>query len=159
MSGLATAGGIIGGGAVTGVGLLAGIPAVAAASLANNTILKRSDAHDEAESDARAVGRTASYAAAAAGTAGTVAAISAAGTVSGLSAAGITSGLAAIGSIAGGGMAAGVVIATAAPAAAAFGAGYLIYKVARRFSAQTPTETPAAGPLVALARKQEGSDA
>jgi len=52
-----------------------------------------------------------------AGAAGSVAAVSTTGAVAGLGATGITSGLAAIGSIAGGGMATGLVITAAAPIA------------------------------------------
>lgn len=51
-----------------------------------------------------------------------------AGSVAGLSGAGITSGLAAIGGTVGGGMLAGVAITAAAPAAAAVGIGFGVYK-------------------------------
>ena len=63
-----------------------------------------------------------------AGSAGSVAAISTAGSVAGLSGAGITSGLAAIGGTVGGGMAAGTALTVAAPAVAAAGVGYGLYK-------------------------------
>ncbi len=129
MSGLATTGAVVGGGAAAGIAVLGAAPGVAMASLVNNTVLKDSPALDTAERESRAAGRVASYAGAAAGTAGSVAAVSAAGSVAGLSGAGITSGLAAIGGTVGGGMGAGVVIATAAPVAAALAAGYGIYKV------------------------------
>ena len=129
MSGLAAAGGIVGGGAVAGVGVLGGGPAIAAAALINNTVLKDNPALKRDERDARAAGRTATYVGAAAGTVGSIATISAAGTVAGLSATGISTGLAAIGGVAGGGMAAGVVIATAAPVAAAAAVGYGVYRI------------------------------
>lgn len=131
MSGLAAAGSVVGGGAVAGIGVLGAAPSIAMASLVNNTVLKDNPALDQGERDSRAVGRTASYVGAAAGTAGSIGAISAAGSVAGLSGAGITSGLAAIGGTVGGGMASGVVIATAAPVAAAAAVGYGIYKLVK----------------------------
>lgn len=130
MSGLASVGGLVGGGAIAGLGVLGAGPGVAMASLVNNTILKDCDAHSVEERESRAVGRAASYAGVAAGTAGSIGAVSVAG-ASGLSAAGITSGLAAIGGSVGGGMASGVVIATAAPVVAAVAAGYGIYKLVK----------------------------
>lgn len=131
MSGLAAAGSVVGGGAVAGIGVLGAAPGIAMASLVNNTVLKDSPALDQDERGSRAVGRAASYVGAAAGTAGSIGAISAAGSVAGLSGAGITSGLAAIGGTVGGGMASGVVIATAAPVAAAAAVGYGIYKLVK----------------------------
>ncbi len=131
MSGLATAGGFVGGGAMAGIGVLGVAPGLAMASLVNNTVLKDNPALDQDERDSRSVGRSASYVGAAAGTAGSIGAISAAGSVAGLSGAGITSGLAAIGGAVGGGMASGVVIATAAPVAAAVAVGYGIYKLVK----------------------------
>lgn len=133
MSGLATAGGIVGGGAVAGIGVLGAAPGIAMASLVNNTVLKDNPEFQQDERDSRAVGRAASYVGAAAGTAGSIGAISAAGSVAGLSGAGITSGLAAIGGTIGGGMASGVVIATAAPVAAAAAVGYGVYKLVKWF--------------------------
>jgi hypothetical protein len=132
MSGLATAGSLVGGGAVAGIGVLGAVPGVAMASLVNNTVLKDNPDLDDEERDSRATGRAASYVGAAAGTAGSIAAVSAAG-VSGLSAAGISSGLAAIGGTVGGGVASGVIIATAAPVAAAAAVGYGIYKLVKWF--------------------------
>lgn len=131
MSGLATAGSVVGGGAVAGVAVLGGVPGLAGASLVNSTLLADNDALPTDERDSRSVGRAASYVGAVAGTAGSIGAISAAGTVAGLSGAGITSGLAAIGSVVGGGMAGGVVVATAAPVAAAVGIGYGTYKLVK----------------------------
>jgi hypothetical protein len=131
MSGLATVGSVVGGGAVAGIGVLGAAPGIAMASLVNNTVLKDNPALDQDERDSRTVGRTAGYVGAAAGTAGSIGAISAAGSVAGLSGAGITSGLAAIGGTVGGGMASGVVIATAAPAAAAVAVGYGVYKLVK----------------------------
>jgi len=97
----------------------------------NNTVLADNPALEEDERDSRSVGRIASYAGAGAGTVGSIAAVSAAGKIAGLSAVGITSGLAAIGGTVGGGMAAGVVVATAAPVAAAAAVGYSVYKLVR----------------------------
>lgn len=131
MSGLASTGAIVGGGAVAGLAILGAAPGAAMASLVNSTVLADNPDLGTGERESRAVGRAASYAGAAAGTAGSIAAVSAMGTTAGLSAAGITSGLAAIGSTVGGGMAAGVVVATAAPVAAAAAVGYGIYKLFR----------------------------
>lgn len=64
---------------------------------------------------------------AAAGTAGSVAAVSASGTVAGLGATGITSGLAAVGSVVGGGMTTGLLITAAAPLAVG-AAAYVLYQ-------------------------------
>jgi hypothetical protein len=131
MSGLASAGSLVGGEAVAGIGVLGAGPGIAMASLVNNTVLKDTPALDKEERDSRAVGRAASYVGVAAGTGGSIAAVSTLGTVAGLSAAGITSGLAALGATVGGGMASGVVIATAAPVAAAAAVGYSVYKIAK----------------------------
>lgn len=128
MSGLATIGGTVGAGAVGGLGILGGAGGLAAASLVNNTLLKDDASLNNNERSSRSMGRKASYAGAAAGTAGSIAAVAAVG-VPGLSAVGITTGLATIGSAVGGGMAAGVVITTAAPVAAAVALGYGFYKV------------------------------
>lgn len=131
MSGLASTGAIVGGGAVAGLAILGAAPGTAMASLVNSTVLADNPDLGTDERESRAVGRAASYAGAAAGTAGSIAAVSAMGTTAGLSAAGITSGLAAIGGTVGGGMAAGLVVATAAPVAAAAAVGYGIYKFVR----------------------------
>ncbi len=133
MSGLATVGGAVGGGAVAGLGVLGGSGGLAAASLLNNTVLKDDENLDDDERESRSIGRKATYAGAAAGTAGSIAAVSAAGSVAGLSGAGITTGLAAIGGSVGGGMAAGVVVTTAAPVAAAAAVGYGLYKAVKWF--------------------------
>ena len=85
------------------------------------------------EKEARRVGRKATYAGVAAGTGGSILAVSSAGSVAGLSGAGITSGLAAIGGTVGGGMAAGTAIATALPVAAASAVGYGVYKLVKWF--------------------------
>lgn len=131
MSGLASVGGVVGGGAVAGVGVAAGLPALAMASLINNTVLADNPALSDEERGARSLGRKATYVGAAGGVAGSIATISAAGTTAGLSGAGIASGLAAIGGTVGGGMTAGVVIATAAPVAAAAAVGVGLYKIVK----------------------------
>ncbi|HAS6052190.1 TPA: hypothetical protein I7122_05490 [Vibrio vulnificus] len=134
MSGLATVGSVVGGGAIAGIGVLGGSGGIAAASLINGTVLKDDETLCSKERDSRSVGRKATYAGAAAGTAGSIAAVSAAGSVAGLSGAGITSGLAAIGGTVGGGMAAGVALTTAAPVAAAAAVGYGLYKAVKWLS-------------------------
>lgn len=131
MSGLASTGAIVGGGAVAGLAVLGAAPGAAMASLVNNTVLADNPCLETEERESRSVGRVASYVGAGAGTVGSIAAVGAVGTTTGLSAAGITSGLAAIGGSVGGGMAAGVVITTAAPVAAAAAVGYGIYKLVR----------------------------
>lgn len=131
MSGLAATGATVGAGAVGGLVVLGAGPAVISASVIR-VALRDDEALPPEERSARKVGRTASVAGAAGGSAVGVAAVSAAGSVAGLSAAGITSGLAAIGATVGGGMAAGSAIVIAGPAVAAAGIGYGAYRVMRR---------------------------
>ena len=128
MSGLAAYGTLVGGGAVTGLVVLGAGPGLASVAIMNRALRPDDDLPD-AERAARTAGRAGSAAGALAGSAGTVAAVSMLG-FPGLSAAGISSGLAAIGAAVGGGMAAGTMIAVAAPAAAAAALGYLIYRLA-----------------------------
>lgn len=127
MSGLATVGGSVGAGAVGGVAVLGAAPA-AVSTLAMRKVLEDDEKLPQKERNARSAGRKATVAGAVAGSAGSVAAISTAGSVAGLSGAGITSGLAAIGGTVGGGMAAGTALTVAAPAVAAAGVGYGLYK-------------------------------
>lgn len=129
MSGLASVGGLVGGGAVAGLGVLGGTGGLGAAVLLNNSVLKDAECLPPEEREARAVARKATYAGAALGTAGGIAAVSAAGTTAGLGAAGITSGLAAIGGTVGGGMAAGTMLVAAAPVAAAFAVGIGVHRL------------------------------
>ncbi len=122
MGGLAA----IGGTAVGGLGALAVAPA-AAAVVAMNHVLADDPHLSEHERQARLAGRRATVVGAAGGAAASLAALSAAGTA-GLSAAGITSGLAALGGTVGGGMVAGVAVTVAAPALAAVGLSYAVYR-------------------------------
>jgi hypothetical protein len=131
MSGLAFVGGFVGGGVIAGVGVLGGVQGAAAASLVNNTVLKDNPNDGKNERHSKAIGRIASYASAAAGTAGGIGAISTCGSVAGVSAAGISSGLAAIGGLVGGGMVGGVAVVTAAPVILAVAGGYGVYKLAK----------------------------
>jgi hypothetical protein len=128
MSGLASYGALVGGGAVAGMMVLGTGPA-----LTSVAIMRRALREDEdlpaAERAARTAGRHGSAAGAVAGSLGSVAVVSALG-VPGLSAAGISSGLAAIGAIFGGGMAAGTMAVVAAPAITAAVLGYLMYRLA-----------------------------
>ncbi|KAA1248291.1 lecithin retinol acyltransferase family protein [Mycobacterium simiae] len=136
MSGLATAGHLIGGGAAAGPLALALAPA--ALSVGAVQIGLRGDKTlPKAENDARRDGRVASVAGAAAAGAGGMAAITVAGTT-GLSAAGITSGLAAIGAGVGGGMLAGTVAVAAAPAVVAGTVGLGAYLVSRKIRGIRP---------------------
>ncbi len=130
MSGLATIGGVVGGGAVAGLGTVAAAPAVVTVG-AMHVVLGDDEALPHAERTARTVGRRATAAGAAAGVAGAVGAVYGAGSVVGLSAAGITSGLAGIGGVVGGGMFAGVAVATVGPAIGAAAVGYGAYRAWR----------------------------
>jgi hypothetical protein len=132
MSGLATAGALVGGGAVAGIAMVGAAPATVAV-VAMQVVLRDDEKLSDEERQARKLGRVASVGGVAAGTAGAIGAVSAAGSVAGLSAAGITSGLAAIGGTLGGGMAAGLVITTAAPAVVAVAVGYGVYRLAKWF--------------------------
>lgn len=131
MSGLATVGGTVGAGAVGGLVVLGVAPAAAAVGVMN-VALRDDPTLSERDRVARRAGRTSSAVGAVGGTAVGVGAVSAAGVTAGLSGAGITSGLAAIGATVGGGMAAGSAIVIAAPAIAAAGLGYGVYRAARR---------------------------
>jgi hypothetical protein len=130
MSGLATVGGAVGAGAVGGLAAIAAAPATIA-TVAMMKGLKDDEALPSSERDARQAGRVAALTVAVAGTGGTISAVSAMGSVAGLSGAGVMSGLAAIGGTVGGGMAAGTVIAVAAPAVAVAAVGYGVYKVCK----------------------------
>jgi hypothetical protein len=133
MSGLRSAS-IVGGGAVGG---LVNVPAAlgaGAAMVMNSTVLHETPGMSSKERRARRFGRVASHSASVAAVAGGVGAVYASGAVVGLSATGIASGLAAIGSavtFGAGGMAAGATVVMAAPAAAAVGVGYGVYKLAQ----------------------------
>jgi len=135
MSGLASYGALVGGGAVAGLAVLGAGPGLVSVAIMNRA-LREDNNLPRGERTARKAGRAGSAAGAVAGSAGAIATVGALG-VPGLSAAGITSGLAAIGSTVGGGMAAGAMIAVAAPAAAAV-LGYLAYQLVLRLTADTP---------------------
>ena len=136
MSGLASYGALVGGGAVAGLVVLGAGPGLVSVAIMNRAM--REDGNlPRAERNARAAGRAGSAAGAVAGSAGAIAAVSAFG-VPGLSAAGISSGLAAIGSAVGGGMAAGTMIAVAAPALVAAVLGYLAYQLVLAHKGDTP---------------------
>jgi Lecithin retinol acyltransferase len=139
MSGLAAYGALVGGGAVAGLVVLGTAPALMSVAIMNRA-LRQDDDLPQAEREARTAGRLGSAAGAVAGLAGTIAAVSALG-VSGLSAAGMSSGLAAIGATVGGGMAAGTMIAVAAPAAVATILGYLVYRLAFWLASSTQPTT------------------
>ena len=128
MSGLASFGAIVGGGAVAGMMVLGTAPALTSVASMRRALREDEDL-PTAERAARTAGRHGSAAGAVAGSLGSVAVVSALG-VPGLSAAGISSGLAAIGAAFGGGMAAGTMAVVAAPAITAAVLGYLIYRLA-----------------------------
>lgn len=130
MSGLATVGSVVGGGAVAGVAIV-GIAPAAITSAMLIYGLKDDPIHHDAERNSRRAGRIATLAGAVCGIAGSIGAVGMAG-VSGFSAVGITSGLAAVGATLGGGMAAGVVVTAATPAVAAGTIGYATYRLWRR---------------------------
>lgn len=127
MSGLATVGGVVGGGAVAGLVAVGAAPA-ALATLGMSRVLKNDPTLDESEREARRAGRWASIAGAAAGSFGSVGAVSTFGSAVGLSGAGIASGLASVGSLVGGGMAAGVAVSAAVPAVVSAAVGYGAYR-------------------------------
>jgi hypothetical protein len=129
LSGLAAIGGLVGGGAVAGIATLGAAPGLATATLINHTVLADPQMGDNGERKVRKLGRAATYAGAVTGTAGSIAAVSAMGSTAGLSGVGISTGLAALGGIVGGGMGAGVMVATTAPILTAAVAGYTTYKV------------------------------
>jgi hypothetical protein len=128
LSGLAGAGGDVGGGAVAGIGVLGTAPVIAAQAVMDK-VLRDDDRLPSREREARGVGRAMIAVGTVAGTTGTVGTIAAAGSVAGLSGAGITSGLAAIGSVVGGGMSAGIALTVAAPAVATIAVSYGTYKI------------------------------
>jgi len=128
MSGLATVGSIVGAGAVAGVGVIGGVGAMSTAHSMNKTFFSDNAAQPKEERSARKAARIATNSTVVASTAASIATIGACGSVAGFSAAGITSGLAAIGSVVGGGMLAGTMIVTAAPAVATAAAGFGVYK-------------------------------
>lgn len=147
MSGLATAGAYVGGGAAVGplaISLAPATVSVAAVQMA----LRGDKSLPKNENDARRDGRVASAVGAGGAAMGGVAAIGVAGTA-GLSAAGISSGLAAIGATVGGGMVAGTVVVAAAPAVVAGAAGFGLYALSRRLRGvrQTKWAPPAADDL------------
>jgi hypothetical protein len=137
IAGLATVAGAVGAGAVGGLAAVAAAPAtIATAAMLKG--LKDDEVLPSLERDARKAGRVATVTGAVAGTGGTIIAVSAMGSVAGLSSAGVMSGLAAIGGTVGGGMAAGTVIAVAAPAVAAVAVGYGLYKVCKVLLGDAP---------------------
>jgi hypothetical protein len=124
MSGLATTGAAIGGGAASGIGVVTGGGGLGTAALLANTVFK-DDAHLPVEERrARQTGRYTAYGSSVAGGAGAVAVVAAAGTP-GLSAVGISSGLAAVG----GTMAGGIVVLTAGTAIATAATAYGAYRL------------------------------
>lgn len=129
LSGLAAIGGLVGGGAVAGIATLGAAPGLATATLISHTVLADPKMGDNGERKVRKLGRAATYAGAVTGTAGSIAAVSAMGSTAGLSGAGLSTGLAALGGIVGGGMGAGVMLATTTPILTAVAAGYATYKV------------------------------
>jgi hypothetical protein len=146
MSGLATAGSLVGGSAAAGPLVLAFAPAIVSVG-AVQVGLRGDNTLPKQENSARRDGRVASVAGAAAATAGGMGTIAAAGTA-GLSAAGITSGLAAIGAGVGGGMLAGTVVVAAAPAVVAGAVGLGAYFASRKIRGIRPKKwtPPPPGP-------------
>lgn len=127
MSGLATVGGVVGGGAVAGLVAVGATPA-ALAMFGMSRVLRNDPILHESEREARRAGRWASIAGAAAGSFGSVGAVSTFGSVVGLGGAGIASGLASVGSLVGGGMAAGVAVSAVVPPVASAAVGYGAYR-------------------------------
>jgi hypothetical protein len=142
MSGLASYGALVGGGAVAGLVVLGSGPALASVAILHHAMRRDEDlpAHERA---ARTAGRIGAAGGALGGLTAGVAAVSTLG-VPGLGAVGISSGLAAVGAaITGGGMAAGATCVIAAPAAAAAILSYLAYRIALWLASTMPTATAA----------------
>jgi hypothetical protein len=135
MSGLAR----VGGTAVGGVTVLAGVSGLAASGVMCYALRDKPALPDQ-ERDARRVGREASFGGAGLGTIVAVGAIGALG-VPGYSAVGISSGLAAVGRVTGGGMVRGLSTSVLIPALFAVLLGYLVYRHAMRH--QRPLLRPA----------------
>lgn len=114
MSGLATVGGFVGGGAVVGISLLGAAPAMIAFAALCTYTFPDEDTLPAMERDARLARRIGAAAGGTLGVIGTTSVVGSLG-VSGLSAVGISSGLASLGGIIGSGMAAGVGLAIAIP--------------------------------------------
>jgi len=145
MSGLATYGSIVGGGAVAGLIVLGAAPAFASVAIMHHA-LRQDDDLPGPERTARTAGRIGAVGGALGGLTAGVAAVSALG-VPGLGAAGISSGLAAIGAAAAdGGMAVGAACVIAAPAVAAAIVGYLVYRIALWLASPVPPVTATTGP-------------
>jgi len=145
MSGLATYGVLVGGGAAAGLVVLGTVPALASVAIMHHA-LRRDDDLPGPERTARTAGRIGAVGGAVAGSVTGVAVVSALG-VPGLGAAGISSGLAAIGATAtGGGMAAEAACVIAAPAAVAAILGYLVYRLALWLASPNPPATATANP-------------
>jgi hypothetical protein len=140
MSGLASYGALVGGGAVAGLVVLGSGPAFASVAILHHA-MRRDDDLPAPERAARTAGQIGAVGGALGSLTAGVTAVSTLG-VPGLGAAGISSGLAAIGAaITGGGMAAGAACVIAAPAAAAAILGYLAYRIALWLASPTPTAT------------------
>jgi hypothetical protein len=132
MSGLAAVGGTVVGGIVVlgaGTGLLAGGTMCRA--------LRDKPTLTDEERQARRIGRYGAMGGAVVGVGVAVHAVGAMG-LAGYSAAGLTSGLASLGALVGGSMAQGIMAALFIPALFAVGIGYLLYRVARWYVADSP---------------------
>jgi hypothetical protein len=126
----------IGGNAIGGVTVVAGMGAVAGAGTMMFALRDKPYLTSQ-ERAARRAGRVASVGGAAIGTAAAVHSVGALG-VAGYSAAGLSSGLAALGSVAGGGMVAGVVVVGAIPLLAAVAFALLACCLMRWLEPPTP---------------------
>lgn len=149
MSGLASVGALVGGGAVAGLAVLGGAPALISASVIAHYAFPDDLALDDGERRARTVGRLGAVAGGVVGLAGVTLAMSGLGTA-GLGAAGISSGLATLGSLAGGGMATGILVGVAVPAIGVALGALLLYGLwswleAREAAFGPPGQPPALG--------------
>ena len=142
MSGLARIGSVVGGGAVAGLVVIGGFPALVSAGIMNVALSDDQALLDETRA-ARRVGRRGAVVGGAAGTAAGIAAVHGLG-VAGLSGAGISSGLAAVGAWTGGGMFAGALTIAVVPAALAALGGYIAYKIAEHYAQRQPPPAPQA---------------
>jgi hypothetical protein len=140
-SGLAGVGRTVGGGATTGLAILAAAPAaVGAAALWH--ALGDDDCLPDQERAARRIGRQVTVAGAVVGVATSVGIVYLSGAVPGVNAAGITSGLAAVGNVIGAGMSGGIFIASAMAGLIAAVLGYAAYRVVRWIQAPSGDLVP-----------------
>ena len=127
MKAFAWAGSAVGGGAVTGIGVVGGAGGALGSFVANKTIFADSPWDGDDQRTRKQGSRAGTQVGAAVATAASVGAVVAGAAPGTAGAAAITSGLAYVGSLVGGGMLAGSATVIAAPMLAALGTGALVH--------------------------------